>query len=331
MKNIIFLICFFSCGLSLAQEKIYIQNPAVFIEGGSIRDSVRDECELEPYLGKQTFLAISRVIENTVSTSNTTPPNDAALLTLSILAVQGHGGVSAYTGGKSMTVRADYKVAGQILATKTLTIGSRGGFFGGFKGICSVLERDADAIAKQIAAWLQKLPSQQVLMAGRQMNMATATEMSGVSPKEIIYLISPVVYGDDNRIRQSVKDECALPALAETYILERANSEKYPVKSLSPYKRKGVAMNVSITDVEGGSMRFAGDKLIKMHVDLLKDGDVIGSKDFEAKTINGVTAGSCLIFEQLVRSIATDSVKWAIGQISPEAGSGSIEKQQKIN
>lgn len=327
MKIVVIMLCLLCCGLSFAQEKIYVQNPAVFIGGDSIRESVREECNLEPYLGNQAFKAISKINENTVSTSDAPLPDDAPLLTLSILAVTGHGGAAAYTGGKSMTVRVDYKMAGRVLATKTLTVGSRGGFFGGFQGICSILQRDANTIAKQISVWFKQLPPQQSLMSVSQANVVGTTAIGSESGKETIYLMSPIVYLDDNRIRQSIKDECALPTLTETYILEQGNAEKYPIKSLSSYKRKGVAMNVSITDAVGGSAgRYEGDRFVKMHVDLLRDGDVIGSKDFETKNNMVFIESSCQIFQQLVRSFAKESVKWTIGQISPDAKSDLVEK-----
>lgn len=328
MKIIVIMLCLLGCGLSFAQEKIYVQNPAVFIDGGSIRESVREECNLEPYLGNQAFKAISKFNENAVSTSDAALPDDAPLLTLSILAVTGHGGAAAYTGGKSMTVRVDYKMGGRVLATKTLTVGSRGGFFGGFKGICSILQRDANTIAKQISVWFKQLPPQQSLMSASQANVVGTTATVGESGKETIYLISPILYRDDNRIRQSIKDECALPALTETYMLEQGNAEKYPIKSLSSYNnKKGVAMNVSITDAVGGSAgRYDGDRLVKMHVDLMRDGDVISSKDFETKNNMVFIESSCQIFQQLVRSFAKDSVKWAIGQLSSDAKSDLVEK-----
>jgi hypothetical protein len=141
--------------------------------------------------------------------------------------------------------------------------------------------------------------------------MPLAIAESAGGRKEPILLISPVERLDINKAKFPSKDECWLPILTESSILELANSTHYPIKSISPYKRKGTAMDVSIIDIADAS---SGAKSIKMHVDLLKEGDIVASKDFEPQATDGATSGSCEILEKLAKPYSAQSVKWAIEQ-----------------
>ncbi len=313
MKTLVFLLALFASAASMAQEKIYVQNPAVFIEGASINDAVRQECGIEHYLGVLTFQYISGVTGNAISSADKTPPDNAALVTLSILSVRGNAG-TGITGGKGMTVRADYVVDGKVEATKTLSISSHGGFFTGmYKGTCKILEQDAAVIAKQISIWFGKVRAQS--------RTAQTGAASAGLPDNTIYLISPIEYVDANNIRQAIQDECALPRVTEAYILERANYEHHPIKPVSTYEGTGTAMRVSIMESFGsGGGVLAGEKAIKMHVDLLKDGKLISSKEFERSTKGGgLMSGSCQVLEQLIKSFSILSVRWAMDEFGIES------------
>ncbi len=54
---------------------------------------------------------------------------------------------------KSLTVAVKTYKDGQALASKVFTRSTRGGFGGGFKGSCEVLDRAAKAIGDDIARW----------------------------------------------------------------------------------------------------------------------------------------------------------------------------------
>ncbi len=234
------------------------------MDGGAVRAAVKEECNIDAYLGAQVLLAVSEINESAASTANVPVPGDATVVNLSILEVTGNGG-NVYSGAKSMTVRADYMVAGKIVETTTMKVGTLGGFFGGFKGICGFLERDADTIAKRIARWVKKLPAQQTAATIQQPDPAPSNVVMPVTLKETIFVLSPIKYLDGNNISQSIKDECGLPSLTESYILEQANSEQYPIKALSAYAGKAVAMRISIIDAVGdGGGRLAGEKYVKM-------------------------------------------------------------------
>ncbi len=313
MKTLVLLLALLGSATSVfAQEKIYVQNPAVFIEGDSINDAVRQECGIEHYLGTLTFQFVSGFTGNAVSTSEKTPPDNAAMVGLSILSVRGNAG-TGITGAKGLTVRADYIVDGKVMATKTLSISSRGGVFTGmYKGTCRILEQDVDVIAKQIARWVSKIRFQH--------GTEPVGEASDGLPDNTIYLISPIEYVDANNIRQSIQDECALPSVTEAHILERANFEKHSIKPLSAYDGTGMAMRVSILggNANGGGA-FSGQKFIKLHVDLLKDGVLISSKEFDRSTKGGsVFSGSCQVLEQLIKSFSILSVRWAMDEFAIE-------------
>ncbi len=60
-----------------------------------------------------------------------------------------------------MTIRAEMLKGGAVVGTTVLTRSSSGGVFGGFKGTCSILDRVAGALGKDVAVWLARGPSGQ--------------------------------------------------------------------------------------------------------------------------------------------------------------------------
>ncbi|MGZ3253887.1 MAG: hypothetical protein ACXU7D_06225 [Burkholderiaceae bacterium] len=325
MKKIILVVALLGTQFSFAQEKIYVQSPAAFLEGDSIRNAVRDECNLDQYLGSQTLQAVARSKVNAIafSAADPVPSDDAAVVNISILSVTGNGG-SGFTGAKSMTVRSDYQVGGKVIATKTLTVSTRGGAFSGaFKGICSILAKDADSIAKKIAGWLRGV---------RGHSIADLDMESSDSPMTI-YLISPIEYVDSNNIRQAIKTECAIQSVTEAYILERSNIEKYPFKQQLNYDDKGTAMRVTIVDGDSSSGGiYSGEKSLKMRVDLLKDGNINSTKDFEIATkgsLNYMTT-SCQVIEKLIKSFSVSSVRWVLNELLIKPNSKFGKKAERI-
>jgi hypothetical protein len=231
-------------------------------------------------------------------------------VTLTILTVAGNGG-SGWTGPKSMSVKADYRVGNQIIASEIVGASSWGGVWGGFRGICSILHRDSTVIAKRLTRWLK------VTRSKSHEQMAATAQSSPAAPHaNTIYLISPIEFSEDGEVRQSIKDECALPQMAEKYMNNRARSYKHTVKPVSSYDNRGTAIRVKLNNVVGyGGGFFTGEKGISAHVDLLKDGAVVASQDFAPQSSGGMPySGSCRIFEGLIKSVSVLTVNWTIGQ-----------------
>ncbi|HEX7250535.1 MAG TPA: hypothetical protein VF262_09155, partial [Burkholderiales bacterium] len=54
----------------------------------------------------------------------------------------------------AISVRADLEQNSKLHASKLLTRQSSGGAFGGMKGTCSIMERIAVALGRDVAAWV---------------------------------------------------------------------------------------------------------------------------------------------------------------------------------
>jgi hypothetical protein len=138
-----------------ANERLFLQVPAMLDSSAPIPAAVRNECALEMLLGNYALSAISRRIG---SVQSVTAPEQAGIdkiVQLTIIAVHGFGG-GAWSGSKSMSVRADIIKGGSIVGTTVLTRSSRGGAFGGFSGTCAILDRVAGALGKDVATWLSR-------------------------------------------------------------------------------------------------------------------------------------------------------------------------------
>lgn len=81
---------------------------------------------------------------------------------MQITHILGVGG-GAWTGPKAITVNADLlDPSGNVMRHTKINRWSLGGFFGGFKGICSILDRSAVAIGKDLGRWVRD-PSYQIV------------------------------------------------------------------------------------------------------------------------------------------------------------------------
>lgn len=132
-----------------ASAKIQVQVPAVLDRGAPITETIRNECYVEQLVGDKIF---QKVKEKNSDAMQLTQPGQAGsdpFLKLTLLAVDGEG--SALLGSnKHINVRVDLLVNGQTIATKEFMQGSSAM---GLRS-CSVMDSLADALGKDIAAWL---------------------------------------------------------------------------------------------------------------------------------------------------------------------------------
>lgn len=328
MKSIWFCICFFCSTHSVAAEKLYIQEKAVFADGAAARESIKDKCNLEEFFGKKIYEVVLIAIPDSALVSNRTPPRNAAVLEDTILAAQGTGGAPAFFAGNTMTIRSDYKVAGQVVATKVSSVSSKA--FTTLGGTCSNLEGDADQIAMQIAKWVSGVQNERMNEVGQKSEASTDVN----NEENFVALITPIKYVEGNTVRDSIKAECGLPNLTEAYILNQAARDGLSMKSVSTSNDIGNAMRVSISDVNGiaGGI-YTGTKAVVLHTDLLKDGKVIASEDFDLHThgasFGGLYGGSCFIFNKLVKKFAIVNVRWVMKQLSIERQPVKKVKREK--
>jgi hypothetical protein len=136
-----------------AQDKLLVQVPAILDPAAPIVESVRRECGVELLVGNLAFQRVSRVFPAAAQITDAGKAGSDHVLRLTILSVHGIGG-GAWTGSKSMTVRADVVKDAAVLRTTVLQRSSTGGMWGGMRGTCGILERIATALGQDAANWL---------------------------------------------------------------------------------------------------------------------------------------------------------------------------------
>jgi hypothetical protein len=140
-----------------AQEQIAVAVPAIFDAAGAIGENVKRECAMEDKVAEEVFQRVSERFPGTGKAQSSGPfaPSDT-VLRITILGMHGAGGGS-WSGGKSMSIRAELLHDAKVVHSTVLTRNSRGGVFGGMTGTCSIMERIAVALGRDVAAWLPPL------------------------------------------------------------------------------------------------------------------------------------------------------------------------------
>lgn len=295
MKAFLIFLAVAIAQTTAAQDIVLVQTPAVYVDGAAVNAEVKQECDLPNLLGSNTLSTVQKLMPESAPLALSSTRKDHHVLTLSILSAHGLGGAGAFSGGKSITVRADLLLADQRIGSKTLRTSSRGGISGAFNGMCAIQKSNTENAGSQIAAWVQSLIKSPPKIA-----------------EQKIVLITPITYSDDNTVRKAVKDECALPHIAEAYLLEQSNIQRLPLNVAQKETATGKALRASIISAEGsGGGAFTGEKRLRMHVELLENGKATNSKDFERTTNSGLMAGSCDIMEKLLWSFAAQAIKWS--------------------
>lgn len=138
-----------------ANERLFLQVPAMLDPSAPIPTAVRNECALEMLLGNHALSAIGSRVGAVQSVTAQEQAGVDKLIQLTIISVHGFGG-GGWSGPKSMSVRAEIRKGGATIGSTVLTRSSRGGAFGGFIGTCAILDRVASALGKDLANWLSR-------------------------------------------------------------------------------------------------------------------------------------------------------------------------------
>lgn len=158
MKHLSFALLISALVIPLAasaNERLFLQVPAMLDPAAPIPAAVKNECALEMLLGNYALSAIGRRIGSVQSVAAPEQAGIDKMVQLTIIAVHGFGG-GGWSGSKSMSVRADLMKGGSTVGSTVLTRSSRGGAFGGFSGTCAIFDRVAGALGKDVAAWLSR-------------------------------------------------------------------------------------------------------------------------------------------------------------------------------
>ena len=125
-----------------------------FAKDGAIRDAVKNECQLQtklPHFVNEFASSYGIAVELKESVSK---KSKGKVLVLEITGVQGGGG-GAWSGAKSVQAKGELFENGKSIGNFTANRYSGGGFFGGYKGTCSIMGRCVKTMGKDIATWLQ--------------------------------------------------------------------------------------------------------------------------------------------------------------------------------
>lgn len=139
--------------LSHASEQLLVQVPAVLDPAAPITPAVKSECGVDVLIGNHVLQAVSERFPGASPVKDGTKAGSNKFLKLTILSVYGVGG-GAWSGPKSMTIRADLLKNGRVVQSKVLQRTSGGGVFGGLRGTCPIMERIAVTLGKDVALWV---------------------------------------------------------------------------------------------------------------------------------------------------------------------------------
>lgn len=131
----------------------FISSNIPFRKGTHVPTAVRQECALG--------LNLSKFIDSAADDHDYNIQQKAELkkakgrvLDIEITEVYGLGG-GAYSGHKSVSIQGTLKDNGKVVGSFTGKRYSGGGFWGGFKGTCSILGRCVKALGNDVALWLE--------------------------------------------------------------------------------------------------------------------------------------------------------------------------------
>ena len=163
-----------------ANDRLLVQVPAALDPSAPINANVRSECNVQTLVGNAVFSEVKQRWPGAEAAAAPRDTGGAKALRLTITSARGVGG-GAYSGPKSMNLKVDLTQNGKVLQSTVLHRDSFGGVWGGMKGTCSIFERVAVALGKDVAAWL---PAPAVAGGGRSVprQAAAPTEVAAPAP-----------------------------------------------------------------------------------------------------------------------------------------------------
>lgn len=143
------------CAPALAAnpQTVLLETPVTYAPGAGVVDKVREECQIESMLATRVSDVLRRRNKGGDGRiAAGTDAGEAQVMRLQITHILGVGG-GAWTGPKAITVNAELIEGGKVVRHVKLNRWSIGGFWGAFKGTCSILNRSAVVLAKDLNRW----------------------------------------------------------------------------------------------------------------------------------------------------------------------------------
>jgi len=135
-----------------AETAVFVKSQAVYADGASVGGKIKEECGLESTLTSHLMRYLGKAAPGATMLADGASAGSTPVLSMTILSVMGVGG-GAWSGPKGITIRADLAQNGKVVRTINLHRTTSGGAFAGFKGTCSILDRAATALGKDVSAW----------------------------------------------------------------------------------------------------------------------------------------------------------------------------------
>lgn len=137
-------------------EKVLLEAPVTYHPNAGVVEKVRTECRIEDLLARRIGAVLDASgsgLDGTLA-AGVKAPAAAQVLRVQITHVLGVGG-GAWSGPKAITVTAALLEKGRVVRQTKINRWSMGGVFGSFKGTCSILDRSATAIGKDLGRWVR--------------------------------------------------------------------------------------------------------------------------------------------------------------------------------
>ena len=161
MKKLLSVILFANASAALAATTL-LEVPLTYHPNAEVVAAVKQECQIETMLSTRVgamLAKLNKAGDGTIETGAVA--SDNTVLRLQITHILGVGG-GAWTGPKAITLTAELLENGKVSRQTKINRWSVGGVFGAFKGTCTILERSADAITKDLSRWVQN-PSYKII------------------------------------------------------------------------------------------------------------------------------------------------------------------------
>lgn len=146
---VLVILCAGSLASLAKAEGVSVQRSIPFASGSNATDAVKRECQLETKI--PAYLA---QYDSSVTLVDSVKGAKGRVLQLEIAEVFAPGG-GGMTGTKRVVVTGKLYENGKLIGNFRAQRGSTGGYWGGYKGTCVILQRCAKSIGKDIANWLK--------------------------------------------------------------------------------------------------------------------------------------------------------------------------------
>lgn len=159
------LLCLGIMQSAWAEAPDWKMKPQVsFANPDRIPENIQNECHLPQYQGEAVRAAAAKAGLMIDFDDTAEPASSPALLQLQISGAVSEG--HAFLGHhKQLSVIGYIYINGEKRATFRKNRKSMGGFAGGFKSSCDVLERCADTLAEDFVSWVQQQQAQVATVA----------------------------------------------------------------------------------------------------------------------------------------------------------------------